>query len=165
MPTGDDVSLTGMVGVMVFAGHCSAFPTATYDEVMADAGNGFANVGTMQRASIWGYLVDPTAPIPDINATIANDHAVCFGLGGMFANVYGGGDDDWFMDQSAVDASTRMMNYLGVDIDNNVAMGLLFGGDGMKHQLGYWQLMKMPQHLALLHLLVWMQRLLCPPMV
>ena len=57
--------------------------------------------------------VDPTAPIPDINATIANDHAVCFGLAGMFANVYGGGDDDWFMDQSgtAVDASTRMMNY------------------------------------------------------
>ena len=50
----------------------------------------------------------------------------------MFANVFGGGDDDWFMDQSgtAVDASTRMMNYLGVDIDNAVAMNLLFGGQG-----------------------------------
>ena len=123
---------------MVFAGHCSAFPTATYDEVMADAGNGFANVGTMQRASIWGYLVDPTAPIPDINATIANDHAVCFGLAGMFANVFGGGDDDWFMDQSgtAVDASTRIRNYLGVDLDNMVAMNLLFGGDGTDTPLG-----------------------------
>ena len=132
MPTGEDVSLSGMVGVMVLAGHCDAFPTATYDEVMADAGNNFANVGTMQRASIWGFLVDPTAPMPDINATIANDYAVCWGIGGMFANVFGGGDDDWFTDQSgtAVDASTRMMNYLGVDIDNEVAMNLLFGGQG-----------------------------------
>ncbi len=132
MPTGEDVSLSGMVGVMVLAGHCDAFPTATYDEVMADAGNNFANVGTMQRASIWGFLVDPTAPMPDINATIANDYAVCWGIGGMFAHVFGGGDDDWFTDQSgtAVDASTRMMNYLGVDIDNEVAMNLLFGGQG-----------------------------------
>ena len=132
MPTGEDVSLSGMVGVMVLAGHCNAFPTATYGEVMADAGNGFANVGTMQRASIWGFLVDPTAPMPDINATIANDIAVCWGIAGMFANVFGGGDDDWFMDQSgtAVNASTRMMNYLGVDIDNAIAMNLLFGGQG-----------------------------------
>ena len=130
MPTGEDVSLTGMVGVMVLAGHCNAFQTATYDEVMADAGNGFANVGTMQRASIWGFTVMASETMPDINATIANDWAVCFGIGGMFANVFGGGDDDWFMDQSgtAVDASTRMMNYLGVDIDNAVAMNLLFGG-------------------------------------
>ena len=133
MPTtGEDVSLTGMVGVMVLSGHCNAFPTATYDEVMADAGNGFVNVGTMQRAGIWGFTVMASETMPDINATIANDFAVCFGIGGMFANVFGGGDDDWFMDQSgtAVDASTRMMNYLGVDIDNAVAMNLLFGGQG-----------------------------------
>ena len=132
MPTGEDVSLTGMIGVMVLAGHCDAFPTATYDEVMADAANGFANVGTMQRASIWNYVVDPTAPVPDINATIANDWALCCGVAGTFGNVHGGGDDDWFTDQSgtAVDASTRIMNYLGVDIDNAVAMNLLFGGQG-----------------------------------
>ena len=132
MPTGEDVSLTGMVGVMVLSGHCNAFPTATYDQVMADAGAGFANVGTMQRASIWGYTVMASETMPDVNATIANDFAVCFGIGGMFANVFGGGDDDWFTDTSgtAVDASTRMMNYLGVDIDNAVAMNLLFGGQG-----------------------------------
>ena len=132
MPTGEDVSLTGMVGVMVLAGHCNAFPTATYDDVMADAANGFANVGTMQRASIWGFLVDPTAPMPDVNATIANDWALCFGVGGTFANTHGGGDDGWFTDQTgtAINASTRMMNYLGVDIDNAVAMNLLFGGQG-----------------------------------
>ena len=138
MPTGEDVSLTGMIGVMVLAGHCNAFPTATYDEVMADAVNGFANVGTMQRASIWGFLVDPTAPMPDINATIANDWALCFGVGGTFANVHGGGDDGWFTDQTgtAVNASTRMMNYLGVDIDNAVAMNLLFGGQGTETPTG-----------------------------
>ena len=132
MPTGEDVSLTGMIGVMVLAGHCDAFPTATYDEVMADAANGFANVGTMQRASIWNYVVDPTAPVPDINATIANDWALCYGVAGTFGNVHGGGDSDWSVDESgnAVDASTRMMNYLGVDIDNAVAMNLLFGGQG-----------------------------------
>ncbi|MDG1549398.1 MAG: hypothetical protein P8Q94_05045, partial [Candidatus Poseidoniaceae archaeon] len=71
MPAGDDVSLTGMVGVMVHAGHCDAFPTATYDEVMADAANGFANVGTMQRASIWGFTVMASETMPDVNATIA----------------------------------------------------------------------------------------------
>ena len=138
MPTGEDVSLTGMVGVMVLAGHCNAFQTATYDEVMADAANGFANVGTMQRASIWGFTVMASETMPDINATIANDWAVCFGIGGMFANVFGGGDDDWFMDQSgtAVDASTRMMNYLGVDIDNAVAMNLLFGGQDTETPTG-----------------------------
>ena len=133
MPTtGEDVSLSGMVGVMVLAGHCNAFPTATYDEVMADAGNGFVNVGTMQRAGIWGFTVMASETMPDVNATIANDFAVCFGIGGMFANVFGGGDDDWFVDQSgtAVDASTRIMNYLGVTIDNAVAMNLLFGGQG-----------------------------------
>ena len=126
-PNGDDVSLTGMVGVMVLAGHCNAFPTATYDEVMADAGNNFVNVGTMQRALIWGFGVTD-----DINATIANDWALCYGIGGTFANTHGGGDDDWFTDQSgtAVDASTRIMNYLGVDIDNAIAMNLLLGGQG-----------------------------------
>ena len=130
MPTGDDVSLTGMVGVMVLAGHCNAFPTATYDEVMADAANGFVNVGTMQRASIWGFTVMASATMPDVNATIANDWALCFGVGGTFANTHGGGDDAWFATPTSVNASTRMMNYLGVDIDNAVAMNLLFGGQG-----------------------------------
>ena len=132
MPTGEDVSLTGMVGVMVLSGHCNAFPTATYDEVMADAANGFENVGTMQRASIWGFTVMASESMPDVNATIANDWALCFGVGGTFANTHGGGDDGWFTDQTgtAVNASTRMMNYLGVDIDNAVAMNLLFGGQG-----------------------------------
>ncbi len=130
MPTGEDVSLTGMVGVMVLAGHCNAFPTATYDEVMADAANGFANVGTMQRASIWGFTVMASQTMPDVNATIANDWALCFGVGGTFANTHGGGDDAWFSTPTSVNASTRMMNYLGVDIDNAVAMNLLFGGQG-----------------------------------
>ena len=130
MPTGEDVSLTGMVGIMVLAGHCNAFPSATYDEVMADAGNGFVNVGTMQRAGIWGFTVMASETMPDVNATIANDWALCFGVGGTFSMTHGGGDDDWFASLAAVNASTRMMNYLGVDIDNGVAMNLLFGGQG-----------------------------------
>jgi hypothetical protein len=124
MPTGEDASLTSTQGVLIFAGHCNAFATATYGEVMADAANGFANVGTMQRASIWGYAS------ADINATIATDFAVCFGVGGTFSMTHGGADADWFTDPLAVNASARMMNYLGVDIDNTVAMGLLFGGQG-----------------------------------
>ena len=44
MPTGDDVSLTGMVGVMVLAGHCDALPTQTN---ISD--------GVEVRAAIWGY--------------------------------------------------------------------------------------------------------------
>ena len=52
--TGEDASLTSMNGVLLLAGHCDAFPTASYDEIMADAANGFANVGTMQRATVWG---------------------------------------------------------------------------------------------------------------
>ena len=124
MPTGEDASLTSTQGVLIFAGHCNAFATATYGEVMADAANGFANVGTMQRASIWGYAS------ADINATIATDFAVCFGVGGTFSMTHGGADDNWYEDPMAVNASARMMNYLGVDIDNTVAMGLLFGGQG-----------------------------------
>jgi hypothetical protein len=124
MPTGEDASLTSMQGVLILSGHCNAFATATYGEVMADAANGFANVGTMQRASIWGYAS------ADINATIATDFAVCFGVGGTFSMTHGGADDDWFQDPLAVNASTRMMNYLGVDIDNSVATDLLFGGQG-----------------------------------
>ena len=91
------------------------------------------------KDGIWGFTVMASETMPDVNATIANDFAVCFGIGGMFANVFGGGDDDWFTDDSgtAVDASTRIMNYLGVDIDNLVAMNLLFGGQGEAHLLVY----------------------------
>lgn len=121
MPTGDDVSLTGMVGVMVLAGHCDALPTQTN---ISD--------GVEVRAAIWGYTG------VNIVETIARDYAVCYGVAGTFSMIHGGGDDDWFMDQSgtAVDASTRMMNYLGVDIDNTIAMGLLFGGDGTEAPTG-----------------------------
>ena len=72
----------------------------------------------------------------DFNATIARDYAICYGVAGTFAQIHGGADDDWFADAMAVDASTRLMNYLGVDIDNTVAMGLLFGGQGTDDPMG-----------------------------
>ena len=134
--TGEDASLTSMNGVLLLAGHCDAFPTASYDEIMADAANGFANVGTMQRASVWGFTAMADATTPDFNATIARDYAICYGVAGTFAQIHGGADDDWFADAMAVDASTRIMNYLGVDIDNTVAMGLLFGGQGTDDPMG-----------------------------
>ena len=134
--TGEDASLTSMNGVLLLAGHCDAFPTASYDEVMADAANGFANVGTMQRASVWGFTAMADETTPDFNATIARDYAICYGVAGTFAEVNGGADDDWFADAMAVDASTRIMNYLGVDIDNTVAMGLLFGGQDTDMPMG-----------------------------
>ena len=132
MPSGENAALSTMLGVLLYAGHCNAYPTATYAEVMADAANGFANVGTMQRANIWQYTVMADATTLDINSTIANDYAVCTGLGGMFANVFGGGDEDWFQDTTgtAVNASARIMNHLGINLDNMVAMNLLFGGNG-----------------------------------
>jgi hypothetical protein len=132
MPTGENAALSTMLGVLLYAGHCDAYPTATYAEVMADAANGFANVGTMQRASIWQYTAMADETTLDVNATIATDYAVCFGLGGLFANVYGGADSDWFQDTTgtAVDASTRIMNQIGISLDNMVAMNLLFGGNG-----------------------------------
>jgi hypothetical protein len=129
MPTGESAALTRMQGILLLAGHCNAYSTASYSEIMADAANGFANVGTMQRASIWQFtaMVDETL---DLNTTISRDYAICYGIGGSFSSTHGGADADWFTDPLAVDASTRMMNYLGVDIDNTVAMGLLFGGQG-----------------------------------
>ena len=131
MPTGEDASLTSMQGVLILAGHCDAYPTGDYSTVAADALNAPAfTTGTMQRAGIWGYAS------ADINATIATDYAICFGVAGTFANIHGGADDDWFQDPLAVNASTRMMNYLGVDIDNTVAMNLLFGGQGTEMPTG-----------------------------
>jgi len=129
MPTGESAALTGELGVLLFAGHCSAYATADYAGIMADAANGFANVGTMQRATIWGYMAMADATTPDFNATIARDHAVCFGVGGPFL-TNGGGDATWFATPAtSVNASARFAN-MGITIDNMVAMNLLFAGHG-----------------------------------
>ncbi|MGB0365932.1 MAG: hypothetical protein ACPGJD_07760 [Candidatus Poseidoniaceae archaeon] len=129
--TGEDASLTGMNGVLLLAGHCDAFPSQNYMvsdletdlNSQADPSNPVFTTGVLQRAGIWGYL-NPA----NLGETLARDYATCYGVAGTFSMIHGGADDDWFMDSMAVDASTRIMNYLGVDIDNTVAMGLLFGG-------------------------------------
>ena len=130
MPTGESAALTGGLGVLLLAGHCSSFATADYAEIMADAANGFANVGTMQRAAIWNYTAMADATTPDFNTTIARDHAVCFGVAGDFSMNNGGGDATWFATpETSVNASSRFAN-LGITIDNMVAMNLLFAGQG-----------------------------------
>jgi hypothetical protein len=130
MPTGDSAALTGQLGTLLLAGHCSAYATADYAGIMADAANGFANVGTMQRATIWGYMAMADATTPDFNATIARDYAVCYGVGGTFL-TNGGGDATWYADTTgtSVNASARFAN-MGITIDNMVAMNLLFAGQG-----------------------------------
>ena len=109
--SGADVSLLSDVGTMVFAGHCDAYPTD------------LTNATT--RAKIWGYEVEDNA------TTIANDYAMCYGIGGNFASNFGGGDADWMLDTTgtAVNAATRL-SYMGITMDNTAAMGMLFGAPG-----------------------------------
>ncbi len=106
--SGEDVSLLSDVGTMVFAGHCDAFPTDL--------------VNATTRATIWGYLGADNA------TTVANDWAMCYGIGGNFATNFGGGDDFWMLDTTgeSVNASTRL-SYAGITMDNMAAMGMLFG--------------------------------------
>ncbi len=130
----ENAALTDKQGILLLAGHCDAMPTENYDyaSVSADLLNNPAfTTGVLQRAGVWGFL-NPS----DINATIAMDFAICFGAAGTFAMVNGGADDDWYADAMAVNASTRIMNHLGVDIDNNVAMGLLFAGQDTEDPMG-----------------------------
>jgi len=129
MPTGDSAALTTGLGVLLMAGHCKAHPTADSATIMADAANGFANIGTMQRATIWGYMAMANETMPDLETTIARDYAVCYGVGGTFL-TNGGGDATWFATPTtSVNASARFAN-MGITIDNMVAMNLLFAGQG-----------------------------------
>ena len=143
----EDISLTTATGALVFAGHCDEYATATYDEVMADMANEFANVGTMQRASLWNYMSmidtgqvdengDPVM-MPNVNETIARDHALCFSIGGE-ALMAGVGDEMWMVDTTgmSVNAAARLNNLLGMSIDNMVAMNLLLNGTGTDVPLG-----------------------------
>ncbi len=110
-PGGEDISLTTALGVTMLSGHCSANPT--------DATN--ATI----RAGLWGYAGD------DIETTIARDWAVCAGVGASTFAALGGGDSTWMVDTTgtSVDASTRL-SYLGITMDNNAAMAMLFGIPG-----------------------------------
>ena len=133
-PGGEDISLTTSLGATLMAGHCSSFPTANSTTIMADAANGFANIGTMQRASLWNYTAMASATMPDLDTIIARDWAMCYGVGGTFSTL-GGGDGDWFTDANAINASVRMTN-LGIPMDNAVAMNLLFNGSNTESPLG-----------------------------
>jgi hypothetical protein len=124
MPTGESAALTGQLGVLLLAGHCSAYPTAD------------GATGIMQRATIWGYMAlmednsTETGTTTDMGTTTARDYAVCYGVGEPF-QANGGGDATWYADTTgdSVDASARFAN-MGITIDNMVAMNLLFAGQG-----------------------------------
>ena len=133
-PGGEDISLTTPLGTTMMAGHCGSYPTATSSEIMADAANGFANIGTMQRASLWNYMA-MAETMPDFDTIIARDWAMCYGVGGTF-QANGGGDATWFATPTtSVNASARFAN-MGITIDNMVAMNLLFAGQGTEAPTG-----------------------------
>ena len=105
----EDVSLLSDVGTMVFSGHCQAFPTTLENATI--------------RASIWNYVGADNA------TTIANDWAMCYGIGGNFGTTFGGGDATLGVGDTtgmAVNVSTRL-GYLGITMDEMSAMGMLFG--------------------------------------
>ena len=107
--SGEDVSLLSAVGTMVFSGHCQSYPTSIENATV--------------RASIWQYMGADNA------TTIANDYAMCFGIGGNFGNTFGGGDETLGIGDTtgmAVTVSTRL-SYLGITMDEMSAMGMLFG--------------------------------------
>ena len=137
IPGGEDISLTGNLGPTLLAGHCSAYATANYTTVMADAGNSFVNVGTMQRATLWGFMAMASETMPDVNTTIARDHAMCAGVGMAFL-ANGGGDSDWMTDttNSTANASVRLNNLLGINLTDATAMNLLFAGMGTETPTG-----------------------------
>ena len=136
-PGGEDISLTGSLGPTLLAGHCDSYATANYTTVMADAGNSFANVGTMQRATLWGFMAMASETMPDVNTTIARDHAMCAGVGMAFL-ANGGGDSDWMTDttNSTANASVRLNNLLGINLTDATAMNLLFAGMGTETPTG-----------------------------
>jgi hypothetical protein len=135
MPTGENVSLTSGTGVMAFAGHCDAHPTENYSVVMADimaaAGDPTAYTsGVMQRGGIWGYAD------ANINATIARDHAMCFGVGGQFL-IAGGGDDTYLGGNPASINATRRMSHLGFGLeDNSKVLNVLLAGHNTSNPTG-----------------------------
>ncbi|MDA0925954.1 MAG: hypothetical protein O3C36_04860, partial [archaeon] len=129
MPTGEDIALTGMLGVLVLAGHCDSYPTENMSTLMAAVGGGTGEMtGVMQRASLWGYMAMMDETTPDLATTIARDISMCAGVGMTFLG-YGGGDETLGIgDQTgmAVNVSTRL-SYFGITMDEMSAMGLLFG--------------------------------------
>ena len=128
-PTGEDISLTGMLGVLVLAGHCDSFPTENMSTMMAAAGaDTLDTTGVMQRASLWGYMAMADETTPDFGTTIARDIAMCGGVGMTFLG-YGGGDETLGIGDTtgmAVNVSTRL-SYFGINIDEMSAMAMLFG--------------------------------------
>ena len=137
MPTGEDISLTGMLGVLVLAGHCDSYPTENMSSLMAAVGGGTGEMtGVMQRASLWGYMAMANETLPDLGTTIARDLAMCAGVGMTFLG-YGGGDETLGIGDTtgeAVNVSTRL-SYFDINMDEMSAMVLLFG-DGDENITG-----------------------------
>jgi hypothetical protein len=124
-PSGEDLALLNGLGPLVYA---AMGEPDSYEAIMADP----ANSVTMQRAILWDF-----AHPDDINITIARDWTFFGGIGNLVTD-YGGLDETWMLDTTgeSVNASQRFSNLFGLDIDNDVAMKLLFDGDGGDDPMG-----------------------------
>jgi len=126
-PSGEDLALRNGMGPLVFA---------AMGEPDCELSDGLWNCPessvTLNRAQLWDYA-HPT----DLNITIARDWTMYGGMGKLIVD-YGGLDENWSSDTTgdSVNASQRVMNLLGMEIDNDIAMNLLFGGDDTSEPTG-----------------------------
>ena len=124
-PSGEDLALLNGLGPLVYA---AMGEPDSYETIMADPDGSV----TMQRAILWDF-----AHPDDINITIARDWTFYGGIGSIVSDN-GGLDETWMLDTTgeSVNASQRFSNLFGIEIDNDVAMKLLFDGDGGDDPMG-----------------------------
>ena len=124
-PSGEDLALLNGTGPLVYA---AMGEPDSYETIMADP----ANSVTMLRATLWDF-----AHPDDINITIARDWTFFGGIGNLVTD-YGGLDETWMLDTTgeSVNASQRFSDLFGLDIANDVAMNLLFEGNGGDEPMG-----------------------------
>lgn len=124
-PSQEDLSLINYMGPLVYAA------MGEPDSLQDILDNPEESV-TLERAKLWDFA-HPT----DLNITLSRDWTLYGGMGKLMLD-YGAGNDDFKTDYSedGVNLSTRMMNLLGLEIDDEVAQTVLTMGDGTEEPMG-----------------------------
>lgn len=124
-PSQEDLSLINYMGPLVYAA------MGEPDSLQDILDNPEESV-TLERAELWDFA-HPT----DLNITLSRDWTLYGGMGSLMLG-YGAGNDDFKTDYSEddVNLSTRMMNLLGLEIEDEVAQTVLTMGDGTEEPMG-----------------------------
>lgn len=124
-PSQEDLSLINYMGPLVYSA------MGEPDSLQDILDNPEESV-TLERAELWDFA-HPT----DLNITLSRDWTLYGGMGKLMLD-YGAGNDDFKTDYSedGVNLSTRMMNLLGLEIDDEVAQTVLTMGDGTEEPMG-----------------------------